>query len=103
MGSSPFSSASKPIRRADTRNNRPRDRAVATTFDKVADIISETSEIDRDTITPDHLNRRNFNRYRRGNGSVLDFRMFPGRNHFVVGQPTWREDADYILDWLGRN
>ncbi|MCO5158383.1 MAG: acyl carrier protein [Aquamicrobium sp.] len=26
--------------------------AVTTTFDKVADIIAETSEIDRDTITP---------------------------------------------------
>ena len=37
----------------DIWNNRSRDRAVATTFDKVADIISETSEIDRDTITPE--------------------------------------------------
>jgi acyl carrier protein len=27
--------------------------AVTATFDKVADIIAETSEIDRDTITPD--------------------------------------------------
>lgn len=26
---------------------------MSTTFDKVADIISETSEIDRDTITPE--------------------------------------------------
>ena len=26
---------------------------MATTFDKVADIIAETSEIDRETITPD--------------------------------------------------
>ena len=28
-------------------------KAVSTTFDKVANIIAETSEIDRDTITPD--------------------------------------------------
>ncbi|WP_419911318.1 acyl carrier protein [Hoeflea sp.] len=27
--------------------------SVSATFDKVADIIAETSEIDRDTITPD--------------------------------------------------
>ena len=77
-------------------------RAAAVDFDKAHAPLLFTSG-DRDTITPDHLNRRNFNRYRRGNGSILDYRMFPGRNHFVVGQPTWREDADYILDWLGRN
>ncbi len=28
-------------------------KTVSTTFDKVANIIAETSEIDRDTITPD--------------------------------------------------
>jgi len=54
-----------------------------------------------DTITPVHLNLRNYNRYKK-NGSVLDYKEFPGRNHFVLGQPTWREDADYIYDWLQR-
>ncbi|KIC94888.1 alpha/beta hydrolase [Flavihumibacter solisilvae] len=54
-----------------------------------------------DTITPVHLNVRNFNRYKK-NGSVLEYKEFPGRNHFVLGQSTWKEDADYILDWLDR-
>jgi acyl carrier protein len=31
----------------------PRGTGVTATFDKVADIIAETSEIDRDTITPE--------------------------------------------------
>jgi pimeloyl-ACP methyl ester carboxylesterase len=53
-----------------------------------------------DTIIPAHLNLRNFKKYAKNNGSVLDYKEFPGRNHFVVGQPTWKEDADYILDWL---
>jgi len=53
----------------------------------------------KDNIIPAHLNLRNFNRYHQ-NGSVLDYKVFPGRNHFVLGQPTWKEDADYILDWL---
>lgn len=52
-----------------------------------------------DTIIPAHLNLRNFNKYQR-NDSVLDYKEFDGRNHFVLGQPTWRGDADYIMDWL---
>ncbi|MBD2757561.1 alpha/beta hydrolase [Spirosoma validum] len=55
-----------------------------------------------DNIIPAHLNNRNFEAYK-NSGSVLDYKEFPGRNHFVVGQPTWKEDADYILDWLAKN
>ncbi len=54
-----------------------------------------------DNIIPPHLNNRNFKRYAR-NGSVLDYKEFEGRNHYVVGQPTWKEDADYILEWLAK-
>lgn len=54
-----------------------------------------------DTIIPAHLNRRNYKKYRQ-NGSVLDYKEFAGRNHFVLGQSTWKEDADYIIDWLNR-
>jgi alpha-beta hydrolase superfamily lysophospholipase len=53
-----------------------------------------------DTIIPAHLNLRNFKKSARSD-SVLDYKEFPGRNHFVLGQPTWNEDADYILRWLG--
>jgi len=52
-----------------------------------------------DNIIPAHLNFRNFKRYKKSD-SVLDYKEFEGRNHFVVGQPTWREDAEYILNWL---
>jgi len=54
-----------------------------------------------DNIIPAHLNYRNYKKYKK-NGSVLDYKEFPGRNHFVLGQSTWKEDADYILDWLTR-
>lgn len=57
---------------------------------------------DLDTITPAHLNTRNFKAYAKDNGSVTEYKEFKGRNHFVLGQPTWQEDADYILDWLAR-
>jgi len=59
-------------------------------------LITSGSE---DTIIPAHLNIRNYNRYGK-NGSVLDYKEFSGRNHYVLGQPTWKEDADYILEWL---
>lgn len=54
---------------------------------------------DLDHIIPAHLNLRNFRAYE-GSHSILDYKMFIGRNHFVLGQPTWKEDADYILDWI---
>lgn len=61
-------------------------------------LITSGSE---DTIIPVHLNVRNYKRYV-PNGSVLDYKEFSGRNHFVLGQPTWREDADYIIEWLDK-
>jgi len=54
-----------------------------------------------DHIIPAHLNLRNYKKYKPSD-SVLDYKVFEGRNHFVVGQPTWKEDADYILDWLDK-
>lgn len=54
---------------------------------------------DADHIIPASLNRRNFKKYKT-NDSVLDYKEFPGRNHFVLGQASWKEDADYILNWL---
>ena len=56
-----------------------------------------------DTIIPAHLNMRNFKRYAKDNGSVTEYKEFPGRNHFVVGLSSWKEDADYILQWLSKN
>jgi len=57
----------------------------------------------RDHIIPAHLNRRNYRRYQKRSDSVVDYKEFEGRNHFVLGQPTWREDADYILDWIEKH
>ncbi len=31
--------------------------------------------------------------------AVTDFKEFPGRSHFTVGQEGWEEVADYALDW----
>lgn len=52
-----------------------------------------------DHIIPAHLNLRNYKKYK-ANGSIIDYKEFPGRNHFILGQPTWKEDADFILKWI---
>lgn len=57
----------------------------------------------KDNIIPAHLNMRNYKRYAKDNGSVTDYKEFEGRNHFVVGLPTWKENATYIYDWLQKN
>jgi len=54
-----------------------------------------------DNIIPPHLNKRNFQKYKQ-NGSVLEYKEFPGRNHHVLGQPGWENDANYILDWISK-
>ncbi|MGN6439418.1 MAG: alpha/beta hydrolase [Agriterribacter sp.] len=65
-----------------------------------APLLITAGEIDN--IIPAHLNYRNYKRYKQ-NGSILDYKVFKGRNHYVLGQDTWKEDADYILDWLNNH
>lgn len=55
-----------------------------------------------DHCMPASLNKRNFQRYK-SKSSVTDFVIRQGRNHFVLGQPTWMEDAKFILDWLAKH
>lgn len=56
-----------------------------------------------DNIMPASLNYANFKKYKQNNGSITEFKLNKGRNHYVLGLPTWREDADYILDWLDKH
>jgi pimeloyl-ACP methyl ester carboxylesterase len=52
-----------------------------------------------DNIIPAVLNRTNYERYK-ASSSVTDFKEFPGRNHFLLGQKGWQEIADYCMDWI---
>ena len=56
---------------------------------------------DTDHIMPAHLNNRNFKAYEQ-NGSITEYKLSPNKNHYVLGLPTWKEDADYILEWIDR-
>lgn len=52
-----------------------------------------------DNIIPASMNLRNFKAYKTP-GSVTDYREFEGKNHYVISLPTWKEEANYILDWI---
>ncbi|WP_161599527.1 hypothetical protein [Hymenobacter nivis] len=48
---------------------------------------------------PAAFNRANSWRYRHS-GSVRSYCELPGRNHALLGQPTWPEDTALVLRWL---
>lgn len=47
------------------------------------------------------MNLANFRKYARST-AVTDHREFPGRTHWIVGQPGWEEVADYAMDWIAK-
>lgn len=69
-------------------------------FDKPRAPLLLTSGSEDHSI-PSSLNYSNFRRYRK-NKSVTEYKEFSGRNHFVLGQSSWKEDADFILNWIAR-
>lgn len=54
-----------------------------------------------DHLIPASLNRANYQRYRES-PSVTEFKEFPGRVHYLIGQQGWEEVADYALNWAAR-
>ncbi|MEO8412429.1 MAG: alpha/beta hydrolase [Ginsengibacter sp.] len=52
-----------------------------------------------DNFIPASLNYSNYKKYK-GNNSTTEYKEFTGRNHFVLGQVTWKEDAGFIFDWI---
>jgi hypothetical protein len=52
----------------------------------------------KDNLMPPAVNQSNAKHYRQTN-SVTDYKEFPGRSHYTVGQEGWEEVADYALEW----
>ncbi len=53
---------------------------------------------EKDHIIPASLNRSNYKKY--PGPSITEFKEFPGRDHFLIGERGWEEVADYSLAWL---
>jgi pimeloyl-ACP methyl ester carboxylesterase len=51
-----------------------------------------------DHIMPASVNKSNADHYRKSS-AVTDYKEFPGRSHYTVGQDGWEAVADYALDW----
>ena len=52
-----------------------------------------------DHIVPAVQNRSNYAKYR-GSAARTDFKEFPGRTHWIIGQDGWEEVAGYVAKWL---
>jgi pimeloyl-ACP methyl ester carboxylesterase len=77
------------------------------------DTLSKTAKVDFDkphvpllfiSGTADHIMPAsiNYSNYRRYNSIqyVTGYKEFEGKNHFVLGMPSWQEEADYISEWI---
>ena len=51
-----------------------------------------------DHVSPPSINRANAKKHRKSK-AITDYKEFPGRSHFTLGQPGWEEVADYALEW----
>ena len=51
-----------------------------------------------DHVSPPSINRANAKKHRKSK-AITEYKEFPGRSHFTLGQPGWEEVADYALDW----
>jgi len=54
---------------------------------------------EKDNIIPYSLNRKNFEAYT-DKQSVISFRIFAGRTHYICLQPDWEELATFISEWI---
>ena len=54
---------------------------------------------EKDNIIPWSLNKKNYAAYK-DSGSKRDFKVFPGRTHYICGQQGWEEVADYCHSWI---
>ena len=51
-----------------------------------------------DHVVPASVDKQMFKRQSKSE-ALTEFKEFPGRGHYIVGQDGWEEVADYALDW----
>ncbi|HEY2026368.1 MAG TPA: alpha/beta hydrolase [Gemmatimonadaceae bacterium] len=56
----------------------------------------------QDHISPPSVVRANFNLYRKSS-AVTDYKEYPERTHYTLGEAGWEQVADFSLDWAARH
>jgi len=51
-----------------------------------------------DLITPPSIVKANFDLYRQSKAET-DYKEFPDKSHFIIGEKDWDKVADYVLGW----
>jgi alpha-beta hydrolase superfamily lysophospholipase len=52
----------------------------------------------KDHIAPASVTKANSTLYRKSN-AITDYKEFPERSHYTLGEPGWEDVADYALEW----
>jgi len=52
----------------------------------------------KDLITPPSLVKANFDLYQQSKAET-DYKEFPDKSHFIIGEKDWEKVADYVLRW----
>jgi len=52
----------------------------------------------KDHLIPPRIVKANFHAYRHST-AVTEYKEFPGRTHFIIGQSGWEEVANFTLRW----
>lgn len=55
-----------------------------------------------DKIFPAEFSKKIAGAYK-DSGSIVDFKEFAGRSHFICGEKNWEEVAEYVLGWIQKN
>ena len=55
-----------------------------------------------DHVVPATVDRQTAKRQSKSE-AVTEYREFPGRSHFTIGQDGWQEVADFALDWAAEH
>ena len=57
---------------------------------------------EEDHLEPLALQTASAKRYGKST-AVTELQQFPGRSHYIIGQPGWEEVADYALNWAAEH
>jgi pimeloyl-ACP methyl ester carboxylesterase len=52
----------------------------------------------RDHVVPASVTKANFNLFK-GSEAITEYREYPERTHWTIGQAGWEDVADYALEW----